>query len=275
MNLAAALLPAPSSLPALSRRRVAGFALLGAVAAFGALGPLLIAADPARQNLMQTLAPVGGEYLLGTDHLGRSMLARLAYATRLSLSLALVTVLSAAIPGVAAGLLAAWRGGWVDRTLVAVADAVLALPGLLFVLLLGALAPGQFWPLYLGLSLVLWVEYFRLVRATAATVLASPQVEAARLLGFDGLHVMRRHVMPEIAPLIATLMAFGASTAVMAVAALSFIGVGLRPPIAEWGIMLTELMPYNQEAPLQLLMPAVLIFATVLGLQLLGGRDPR
>lgn len=275
MTAALALLPPARSTLSLSRRRIAGVAMVGAVALLGLLGPWLIKADPARQDLMNILAPIGHDHLLGTDHLGRSVLARLAHASRLSLALALLTVVSAAVPGVALGLLAAWRGGWVERVLTAIADAVLALPGLLFVLLLGALAPGAFWPLYLGLSLVLWVEYFRLVRATAASVLASPQVEAARLLGFGPVHVMRRHVMPEIAPLIATLMAFGASTAVMAVAALSFIGAGLRPPVAEWGIMLTEMMPHHQEAPVQLLMPAVTIFMTVLGLQLLGGRDPR
>ena len=162
----------------LSARRVAGAALLAFVFLFGLLGPVLIAADPARQNLSQILAPVWSDFLLGSDHLGRSMLARLAHATRLSAGLALLTVLSAAIPGTALGLFAAWRGGWTERVLVAAGDSVLALPGLLLVLLLAALAPGELWPLYLGLSLVLWVEYFRLVRATATTLLASPQVEA-------------------------------------------------------------------------------------------------
>ncbi|MGO4610969.1 ABC transporter permease, partial [Variovorax sp. 2RAF20] len=89
-----------------------------------------------------------------TDHLGRSMLARLASAARLSLGLALLSVASAAVPGTLLGLLAAWRGGWTERLTGAVADAVLALPGLLLVLLLSAFAPGDYWPLYVGLSLV-------------------------------------------------------------------------------------------------------------------------
>lgn len=258
-----------------STRRAVGMALLAFVFLFGLLGPMLVAADPARQNLSRILAPIGSDFLLGSDHLGRSMLARLAHATRLSAGLALLTVISAAVPGTALGLVAAWRGGWTERVLVALADGVLALPGLLLVLLLAALAPGDLWPLYLGLSLVLWVEYFRVVRATATTLLASPQVEAARLLGFGPLHVVRRHVLPEIAPLIGTLMAFGAGAAVMAIGALSFVGIGLRPPVAEWGIMLTELLPYHAEAPGLLLLPAGMIFVTILGLQLVGGRDPR
>ncbi len=275
MTVAAVLLPAPASAPALSRRRLAGVALIGAVAAFAIVGPWLIQADPARQNLMQPLAPIGGDYLLGTDHLGRSTLARLAHASRLSLSLSLLTVFTAALAGGAAGLVAAWRGGWSERVLLGITDGILALPGLLLVLLMRALVPGSFWPVYIGLSLVLSVEYFRLVRAAAGTVLASPQVEAARLLGFDAIHIMRRHVVPEVAPLVVTLMAFGASTVVMALAALSFIGSGFAPPTAEWGGMLTELLPYNVEAPAQLLLPSGMIFVTVIGLQLLGGRDPR
>lgn len=258
-----------------SARRAAGAALLTAIGLFGLFGPMLIDADPARQNLSRILAPIGSDFLLGSDHLGRSMLARLAHATRLSAGLALLTVASAAVPGTVLGLLAAWRGGWSERALVAVADAVLALPGLLLVLLLAALAPGDLWPLYLGLSLVLWVEYFRVVRATAATLLASPQVEAARLLGFGPVHIVWRHVLPEIAPMIGTLVAFGTGAAVMAISAMSFVGIGLRPPTAEWGIMLTELLPYHAEAPALLLLPAAMIFATILGLQLVGGRDPR
>jgi peptide/nickel transport system permease protein len=258
-----------------SLRRRVGAVLFGAVALFGVVGPLLIDADPARQNLSQTLAPIGGDYLLGADHLGRSVLARLAHAARLSLSLALLTALSAAIPGTLLGMIAAWRGGRSDRALSALADGVLALPGLLLVLLLTALAPGAFWPLYLGLSLLLWVEYFRVVRAACRPLLAGPQVEAARLLGFGLVHVVRRHILPEIAPLLGALTAFGMAAAVMAVGSLSFVGIGLRPPTAEWGIMLTEMMPYYDEAPLLLLLPATMLFAAVLGLQLLSGRDPR
>lgn len=254
--------------------RSAGALLLLAIAAFALLGPLLIGIDPARQTLARFLEAPSLAHPLGLDHLGRSMLARLADASRLSLSMALLSVLSAALPGTALGLLAAWRGGWIERALTALADAILALPGLLLVLLLAAFAPGQFWPLYVGIALALWVEYFRVVRAAATILLASPQVEASRLLGFGAGYIVRRHLLPELLPRILTLMRFGYAGAVLAMAALGFIGVGLQPPTAELGVMMIELLPYYSEAPWLIGAPILILFATLLGMILLGsGKD--
>jgi peptide/nickel transport system permease protein len=248
-----------------------GWALLGTMLLFGLVGPLL-AGDPLRQDLAATLRPPGPGHWLGTDHFGRDMLARLAHATRLSLGFAVLAALAAALPGVLLGLLASWSGGVIERALVAFADAVMALPGLLLVVLFAAFAPGAFLPLYLGLSLALWVEYFRLTRGVAASLLARPQVEAARLFGFGPWHVLRHHLMPELAPLLGTLLAFSAATAVTAISALAFVGIGLRPPTPEWGSMMTELLPFHAEAPLQVLLPGLLLAATVLGLQLVARR---
>ncbi len=257
-----------------SAARVLGAVMLIAIAAFALLGPWLIGADPARQTLARFLEAPSLAHPLGLDHLGRSMLARLAEASRLSLSMALLSVMSAAIPGTALGLLAAWRGGWAERMLTAFADAILALPGLLLVLLLAAFAPGQFWPLYVGISLALWVEYFRVVRAAATIMLASPQVEASRLLGFDAWYIVRRHLLPELLPRLWTLMRFGYAGAVLAMAALGFIGVGLQPPTAELGVMMIELLPYYSEAPWLVGAPIFILFATLLGMILLGsGKD--
>ncbi|TIQ11236.1 MAG: ABC transporter permease, partial [Mesorhizobium sp.] len=114
--------------------RVIGAALLLALAAFAVLGPWLVQADPAKQDFSASLAPIGGEYLLGADHYGRSLLARLAHGARLSFGMALLTMLTAAIPGVLLGLAAAWRGGWLEWTLELLANIVLALPGLMLVL---------------------------------------------------------------------------------------------------------------------------------------------
>ena len=255
--------------------RLLGLLLLATLLAFAVAGPVLITADPARQVLADHLAPPGDGYLLGADHLGRSMLARMAHATRLSFLLAAVTVASAAIPGTLLGILAALRGGWVESVLVLVADAVLALPSLLLVLLFVAFAPGEFLPLYLGLALAGWVEYFRVSRAVTRGLLAKPHVEAAQLLGFGRAYVLRSLILPELVPTLSTLAAFGLGAAVLAISTLSFIGLGIRPPIAELGSMTTELLPYAYEAPLTVLMPAGLVFLAVLACQLLVGRGAR
>jgi peptide/nickel transport system permease protein len=258
--------------PAVGRRTV-GLALLACVAVFAFAGPTLIAADPLRQDLRAVLLPPGGAHWLGTDHLGRSMLARLAHAARLSLSLGALTVLAAALPGTALGLLAAWRGGWTDRMLSALCDGLMALPGLLLVMILATLSPGETWPLFLGLALVLWVENFRVVRTVARGRLMAPDVEAARLFGFGPVHIVRRHLLPDLLPMLVTLAAFGLATVVVAVSTLSFVGIGLRPPTPELGSMMTELLPHHAEAPLQVLMPAALLCLTVLGLHLAAARD--
>lgn len=258
---------APVRMPA--RRRI-GFVLLAVLAAFALLGPPLIGIDPARQDLARSLQPPSGAHWLGTDLLGRSLLARLAEATRLSLGLALLAALTAAVPGTLLGVLAAWRGGRLEGLLVLAADAVLSVPALLLVLLLATLAPGQAATLYLGLAFTLWVEYFRVARAASRPVLASDAVQASRLLGFGAAYVLRRHLLPALAPVLATLLALGTAQAVLAVAALGFISVGLQPPTPELGLMMTEFLPLYEEAPWLIAAPVAVLMMMVLGMMCLA-----
>lgn len=260
--------------PGRVRRRI-GIVLLALVAAFALFGPFAVGIDPARQVLADSLAPPGAAYWLGADVLGRSVLARLAHAAHLSLGLALLAAVTAAVPGVLLGVMAAWRGGRTERALVMLADAVLAVPGLLLVLLFAALAPGRHWALYVGLSLSLWVEYFRVSRAASRPVLAGDAVQASRLLGFGQAYVLRRHLLPALAPVLGTLLAFSAAQAVLALAALGFIGVGLQPPTAELGLMMTEYLPHYQEAPWLIAAPVALLMLLVLGMMLLTGDGER
>lgn len=255
----------------LDRRRTAGLVLLGLLALFAAVGPSLVGIDPARQVLADSLHAPGAEHWLGTDVYGRSVLARLAHAAQLSLGLAVLAAVTAAVPGVLLGILAAWRGGRFEQALVALSDAVLSIPGLLLVLLFAAIAPGHHVALYLGLSLSLWVEYFRVTRATVRPVLAGDAVQASRLLGFGPAYLLRRHLLPALTPVLGTLLAFSAAQAVLALAALGFIGVGLQPPTPELGLMMIEFLPHYDEAPWLIAAPVTLLMALVLGMMLLAG----
>ena len=152
----------------------------------------------------------------------------------------------------------------------------MALPGLLLVLLFAAISPGSWWVLYVGISLTLWVEYYRYSRQQSRTLLASPAVEATRLLGFGPWHILKRHILPELLPGLLTLAAFGIATSVTAMAALGFVSVGIRPPTAEWGVMMTELLPYWREAPWLILQPVICLVLTVLAVHLaVGISSPR
>ncbi|MCR4523954.1 MULTISPECIES: ABC transporter permease [Bosea] len=268
MSIADATLVPTAKRAWLTPARALGLGLLGLLVLFALLGPLLVTVDPNDQDFAASLASPGADYWLGADHYGRSMLARLSHGARLSFGMALLTVATAAVPGILLGLLAAWSGGWLERILELVSTVLLALPGLLLVLILLAFAPGTFGPLYLGLALTLWIEFYRVTRVTAAGVLKQPHVEAARLLGFGTGYVLRSLVLPEIRPILITLAAFAMSTAIIAISTLSAISVGLRPPTPELGAMIVELLPYYAEAPLHVLMPGILIFLLVLGLQL-------
>ncbi|WP_440112314.1 ABC transporter permease [Acidovorax sp. BL-A-41-H1] len=260
--------PRGAAQPAASPQQRTGLVLIGLLALWAVLVPWLVDASPIEQNLRNQLAAPGAAQWLGTDVLGRSWLARLAHATQLSLGMAVLAALSAAVPGTLLGVLAAWRGGHVERTLVMLADAVLAIPGLLLVLLIAALAPGQLWALYVSMATALWVEYFRVCRAMARPVLAGDAVQASRLLGFGRVYVLRRHLWPALAPTLGTLLAFTTAQAVLALAALGFVGVGAQAPTAELGLMITEAMPYYEEAPWLIAAPTIVLLWLVAALML-------
>lgn len=245
-------------------RRLAA-AVLGALVLFALVGPLVLA-DPGGQDLSRYLEPPSLSEPLGRDEYGRSVLARLAHATRLSLLLGVVCVATAAVLGTATGILAAWRGGWLDAALRAISEAFVAIPALLVVLLFSALAAdGSLLTLYLGLALVQWVEYFRVVRARASLVLGGPAVEAAALLGLGWRHVVRRHLWPPLRPVLLTLASLGMVTSILAMSTLGFVKVGLQPPRAELGLMVTEAFPFYDVAPWLSLAPVAVLFLLTAG----------
>lgn len=254
--------------PGVRRRhpgRVLAAVVLAALALFAVIGPFLLA-DPTSQDLSRYLRAPSLSEPLGTDEYGRSLLARLAHATRLSLVLGAFCVVTALVLGTASGILAAWRGGWIDAVLRAVSEAFVAIPALLVVLLFAALAAdGSLLTLYLGLALVQWVEYFRVVRAKASLVLGAPAVEAAGLMQLGRVHVLRRHLWPALRPLLLTLASLGMVTSILAMSTLGFVKVGLQPPRAELGLMVTEAFPFYDTAPWLALAPVAVLFLLTAG----------
>ena len=254
-------------------RRAAVLALV-ALAAFAIIGPWVLS-DPSAQDLGRYLEPPTLAEPLGRDDYGRSVISRLAHATRLSLVLAALCVATALVLGTTAGIASAWFGGWIDAVLRAVSEAFLAIPALLVVLLVSALASGgSLWALYIGLALAQWVEYFRVVRARSGLVLGSPAVEAAGLLKLGPVHVVRRHLWPELRPLLTTLASLGMVTSILAMSTLGFVKVGLQPPRAELGLMITDAFPFYDVAPWMSIAPiAVLFLLTICFLSLRSPED--
>lgn len=250
-----------------------GIILLVLLCLFSVLVPFFSGYEPHEQDLMKSFSGITNANLLGTDHFGRDMLTRIAYAIQLSFSLAFLTMLTSAIPAILLGVLAAYKRGIIEKILVLFSDIILALPGLLLVLLFVAFAPGNFLYLYLGLSLSLWVEFFRASRAKTKSILVEPYIESTRLLGFSSFYILKKQILPSLYPVMLTLCAFAMSTAIIAISTLSAIGVGLQPPTAELGSMIVELMPYFEEEPFLVVLPSIFIFLLVLSLQLIAKKD--
>lgn len=230
-------------------------ATLVGLTALVTLGPLVWAVDPRAQDLPARLQGPTLAHPLGTDQLGRDLLARILHGGRLSLGLGLlVTAINATI-GLAVGGLAASRGGLLDRLLTRLTDILLALPTFLLGLTVAGLAGGGIVGVVLALSLFGWGSSANAARSETLRVRALPFVEAARALGTGPWRVFVRHVLPSAAPALIVLAVIRFGQALFTVAGLSFLGVGVRPPVPEWGAMLSEAVPFIERAPHLVLAP--------------------
>ncbi|CAM2763961.1 ABC transporter permease [Vibrio diazotrophicus] len=253
-----------------NRSRLFGVLLLCVLISMSMIG-WVMNVDPAEQNLSAVLMPPGAEYWLGSDHYGRNMFARLSEALRLSLSLAIICVLSASTIGCILGVIAGWYGRWLDNGLNIIVNILLAMPGLVFVLLFAALVPGSFTAIYIAIALVQWVEYFRVSRSLTQSLANSPEIQNALLLGFGRVYIFRHHLWPTLRSPVLTMTAFGAANAVLYMASLGFVYVGIQPPTSELGQMIVELFPYYGDAPWLLLQPLTMLALIVLAFHLIAG----
>lgn len=240
------------------------------VVLFAFLGPVVRPVDPDVLDLARPLAPSTLAQPLGTDESGRDVLVRLMLGGRVSLMVGLFAVLVSVSVGTLVGALAGFYGGWLAGLLMRVTDGILALPAFfLSVLTLTFFGPGLV-PLVLVIGLTSWMGLARLVRGEVLKFREEQYVEAARALGSPDSRVLFRHILPQILPTLIVNASVGISTAILAESALSFLGLGIQPPNASWGNMLSGAQNYFYTAPRLALYPGVLILITVLATNLLG-----
>jgi peptide/nickel transport system permease protein len=261
-----------------------GLLLLGLMALATLAAPWVQAAlghDPFTPDLFSRFAPPSTEHPLGTDDLGRDMLLRLLYGARVSLTVGLVVALAATLLGTGIGLLAAWRGGWVDAVLMRLADGLLSLPALPLLVVLAAVDParlglprGEALTDILRITAILtlfgWVGVARLARAAALSALERDWAAAARVAGASEARLMWRHVLPNILGPITVAAALSVAGAILAESTLSFLGLGIAPPAPSWGNMLANAQELVFSAPLAALWPGLAILLTVAGCQLVA-----
>ena len=254
---------------------VVGGLILVVIVAASVGAPLLTGADPVKPSFGKRLQPpraLGGAsaYVLGSDNLGRDMLARLLYGGRVSLVLAASAVALAASVGVAVGLAAGVLGGWLDDVVMRLADVQLAFPVIMLAIAIVAVVGTSPGALVSVLALSGWVLYARTVRASVLTIRQLDYVEAARTLGASDARIIVRHILPNT---LAPIMVIGSSqfaTMVLLESGLSFLGLGVQPPQPSWGVMLAEGRDYLSNAWWLATVPGVAISLVVLGANLLG-----
>ena len=248
--------------------------------AFSILALLLIAAaffseslcpyDPYEQNLAIAKAAPSAEHLLGTDRFGRDMLSRIIAGSYTSIFSTLLLVGFITVFGSLIGIVCAWSGKWIDTLLMRLADMFLAFPGLVFALAVAAVLGGGVHNAILALAAISWPKYARLARSQALAQQSATYMQAAKMAGNSTFQMIYKHGIPNISgPILVTAM-LDIGTMMMELAGLSFLGLGAKPPIPEWGSMMSDTRNLLATHPWVTLSPGVAIFVSVMVFNLLG-----
>lgn len=268
-----------------NRAAVAGAVLVVLLVAMAILAPWL-GKDPNAHDIEHGLTQLGaplspsGSSLLGTDHLGRDVWARLAAGATTSLSIAAMATAIALAIGLTIGLVAGYAGGWVDDVLMRTVDLVLSFPVLLLAILLAALLreaglASSMAPVVLTLAIVSWTTMARLIRGKAMTLARTEYVTAARALGASPARIVVHHILPNVIGVLIVVVALGFAQNLLAEAALSYLGLGPPPPAPTWGRMLYEGRMFYRTSPHLVLAPGLAILIAVVAFNLVadGVRD--
>jgi peptide/nickel transport system permease protein len=232
--------------------------------------PLLSPFDPTAQDTFRRLDPPSKEHPLGLDDLGRDVLSRIVWGARVSLRVGFSVVILASLIGVTLGAVAGYFGGAIDTIVMRITDILLAFPGILLDIALVAVLGPSLNNVVLALATIGWVGYARLVRGQVLKVREMEFVTAAKALGARSPRVIVRHVLPNVINPVIVMATLGLAGAILAEAALSFLGLGVQPPTPSWGAMLTAGRRYLGRANHLAIYPGIAIMLAVMGLNFLG-----
>lgn len=249
---------------------VFGLVLLGGFAALAVVIPLLDLPPPEKMDLLARLSGHSQAHPLGTDHLGRDVLSRLAGAVPISLGAAfaaMAVILAISLPW---GVIAALAGGRVDMVMMRLADIIMAFPMLVLALAVIGFMGASLEASIVGVAAAWWPSNARLVRALVLSAGQRDFVRAAYLGGASRLRVVMRHVLPQILPPLAVIISLETASVLLALSSLSFLGIGAQPPTPEWGAMLNEARPFFAQAPHMLIAPGLAVTLAVLAFNLVG-----
>ena len=226
--------------------------------------------DPYAQDLTQAMQPPSAAHLMGTDTYGRDMLSRVLIGAQTSISSTFALVAIITVFGTVVGIFCGYYGGIVDSVMMRISDVCLAFPGLVFAMAVAAILDGGVRNAVIALALISWPKYSRIARGQTLSIKNLPYMQASQLAGDSVLQMIFRHVLPNIAgPILVTSM-LDIGTMMMEIAGLSFLGLGVQPPVAEWGSMMSSGRSMLQTYPWIVLSPGLAIFVSVVIFNLLG-----
>ncbi len=263
-----------------NRFAVYGAGIVAALFIISFLAPYLTPYAPDDLDAYHVLLPPSTAHWLGTDELGRDVLTRIIYGARISLKVGFVSVGIAALIGTVAGLFAGYYGGWIDQVLMRFVDIMLCFPTFFLMLAVIAMLEPSIWYIMIIIGLTGWMGVARLVRAEVLSLRERDFVLAARAIGASDLRIIFVHILPNaLSPVIVT-ATLGVAGAILTESALSFLGIGVQPPVPSWGNMLTAGKDYLEFAWWLSLFPGLAILVTVIAYNLVGeglrdALDPR
>ncbi|MEM6825594.1 MAG: ABC transporter permease [Pseudomonadota bacterium] len=234
------------------------------------VAPMIAPHDPTAINIPQRLAPPGGEFLLGTDALGRDILSRLLHGARWSLGLAFLISLIGLVVGTVIGLVAAQGGKWVDWVVMRTTDTFLAFPDLVAAVVIAGLMGAGTWSLIFALSITGWMRYTRVARGIGLSLRTRGYVVQAQLAGLSPWAIARWHYLPALLPSLIVVWTGMFARAILGISALGFLGFGVQPPMPEWGTMLLDARVHMRSTPLQMIWPGLVVVSCVLAINLAG-----
>lgn len=254
---------------------LAGIAIIVLVTLSAFAAPLIAPFDPAEQffdGLTLQGAPIapGGNFLLGTDLLGRDLFSRLLYGARTSLIIGVAANGAAVLVGTALGVVAGYFQGWIGAAIMRFTDLMMAFPALLLAIALAAIFTPSLWIVAMVIALVNWVQIARVVYAETTSLAARDYIEAAHALGANWPRILLIHIVPHLIPTMLVWATLGIATTVLLEATLSFLGIGVQPPTPSWGGIIFESQSYFLSAPWLVFFPGLAIMVLALAFNLVG-----
>ena len=232
--------------------------------------PVLAPYGEAEQDLISRLQGPSAAHWFGTDELGRDVFSRILYGSRLSLTIGILPSIISLVVGIFFGLLAGYFGGWVDRGIQCLVAVFQGLPGMSLMIAVAAILPENNFRLIIALTLTSWAGFSRIVRSEVIRIRGELYMESIKSLGASHGYIVRKYVLPNVLPVVIVLLTLRIGTSLLSASALSYLGLGVSPPTADWGVMISDARTYFRSYPLMMIAPGTGITLFCLSINLLG-----